>query len=240
MKFLDLKPKGKVVFVGDTHGDLEASKKVINKYLKSGTYICFLGDYVDRGPQSAENADYLIKVKKENPKNLILLQGNHENYMIDHFYPCEFWEKSSSEQRTKYDNIFRAFPLVLSAGGIIALHGALPDINNLEDINKIQDLDKNWKAITWGDIYEGEENNFNTPLGRPLYGKKYFEDVMTILNKKILIRAHDPHAKEKMLNNKCLTIFTSCAYRRERTIAIADFSKKIESIDDLIIENIDN
>ena len=38
----------KVIFVGDTQGDLEASQKVIKDYLKPGNKIVFLGNYVNR------------------------------------------------------------------------------------------------------------------------------------------------------------------------------------------------
>jgi len=240
MKLVELQPKGKFVFVGDTHGDLEASKKVIDKYLKSGTKVIFLGDYVDRGNMSKENVAYLIEVRKKKSEDLILLQGNHENYPICNLSPANFWRSLEVAKMKEYYNIFKEFPLAVSVGNVIALHGALPDINSFEDIDKIKELDKNWMAILWGDFHEGEENNLNTSSGRPLYGCKYFEEVMMRLNKRVLIRGHDPNAKEKMFDNRCLTIFTSSAYTRRRTVAIADFSRKIESINDLVIEDIDN
>lgn len=238
MKLLDLKPEGKVVFVGDTHGDLEASKKVIAKYLSPDTRICLLGDYVDRGPMSEGNVDYLLGVKKENPENLILLQGNHENYPIWHFSPADFWDRLEVDKVTKYHNIFRDFPLVVSVGNLIALHGAPPNISNLGDIEGIEETDNNWAAILWGDLYEGEKDSLTTDSGRPLYGREYFMEIMNRLDKKLLIRSHDPRAKEKMFDGRCLTLFTSCAYGRRRTIAIADFNREIHSVDDLILEEI--
>ncbi len=54
-KLIEIKKAKKVIFVGDTHGDLEASQKVIKDYLKPGNKIVFLGDYVDRGPYLREN-----------------------------------------------------------------------------------------------------------------------------------------------------------------------------------------
>ncbi len=51
---------GKVIFVGDTHGDLEATEKIVHRYLKSDNKLVFLGDYVDRGPASLENINFLI------------------------------------------------------------------------------------------------------------------------------------------------------------------------------------
>ncbi|MFQ6063829.1 MAG: metallophosphoesterase, partial [Methanosarcinales archaeon] len=50
---------GKAVFVGDTHGDFSATKKVISTYLEDNIVV-FLGDYVDRGSQSSENINYLL------------------------------------------------------------------------------------------------------------------------------------------------------------------------------------
>ncbi|HID09015.1 TPA: serine/threonine protein phosphatase, partial [Candidatus Micrarchaeota archaeon] len=41
-----------IVFVGDTHGDSEASEYVISRFLRPDHVIVFLGDYVDRGPDS--------------------------------------------------------------------------------------------------------------------------------------------------------------------------------------------
>lgn len=71
MKLLEFEPKGRFVFVGDTHGDLDASKKVVDKYLRKGTKICFLGDYVDRGSKSMENVSYLLS-KKENSLQIFM------------------------------------------------------------------------------------------------------------------------------------------------------------------------
>ena len=53
----------KAIFVGDTHGDLEATTTVIDKYLKENNQVVFLGDYVDRGPASRENIDFLPSTK---------------------------------------------------------------------------------------------------------------------------------------------------------------------------------
>jgi len=41
-----------------------------------------------------------------------------------------------------------------------------------------------------------------------------------------------------MFDNRCLTIFTSSAYTRERTIAIYDFKKPINTAKDLEIVKI--
>jgi len=237
-KLIEIKNVKRVVFVGDTHGDLEASQKVIEKYLDSQTAIVFLGDYVDRGPFSKENIDFLIQKKKENPKRIYLLQGNHEGYPFLKFSPANFWESLSQKEYQKYVSLFEKFPLIAVTSEIIALHGALPDLKSLEEIEKIKLGDKAWQEITWGDFVDesGDFLGIDPFSGRPSFGRDYFFKIMERFQKKILVRAHDPTAPLFMFENRCLTIFTSSYYQKPRMVAIADLDKKIKTAKDLKIE----
>ncbi|RLJ10141.1 MAG: hypothetical protein DRP15_01030 [Candidatus Aenigmatarchaeota archaeon] len=236
-KLVELPTKGRAVFVGDTHGDLEASQWVVKKYLDEKTILIFLGDYVDRGPKSKENIDFLLRLKEDYPERVFLLMGNHEAYSIVRFYPADFWEGLSSEESSYYTNIFKELPLaVFSYNGVIALHGALPDVNELSDINKIRLGDDNWYKIVWGDFSNNRGEFFGMRGGRPLFGQDYFERVMGSLGTNVLIRSHQPDAPEKMYNNRCLTIFTSSVYKPERTVALLDLESPIRNVDDILIE----
>ena len=104
-KLIKLENFKKVIFVGDTHGDLDASQKVIKDFLRPGNGIVFLGDYVDRGPQSRENLDYLLAEEQKFPEQVYLLQGNHEGYPILEFSPADFWENLSPSDYEKYSLI---------------------------------------------------------------------------------------------------------------------------------------
>jgi protein phosphatase len=237
---IEIKNGKRIIFVGDTHGDLEASQKVIRDYLKEGNKIVFLGDYVDRGPFSKENLDFLMEQKEKHPDQIFLLQGNHEGHRILKFSPAEFWESLSKEEYQKYSQIVESFPLAIVAKGIIALHGALPKIEKLEDFEKIKIGDENWFRICWGDFLDesGEELGIDPFTGRPQFGRDHFFKVMQKINKKILIRSHDPSAPQLMYDECCLTIFTSSAYSKERIIAIADLSKEIKTARNLEIKRI--
>lgn len=239
-RIIKIKKAKEVIFVGDTHGDLEASKKVIKDYLKPGNKIVFLGDYVDRGPASRKNIEFLLKIKSENPDKVFLLQGNHEGYSIFPFSPANFWESLNREDFEKFSKILLNLPLIAIVKDIIALHGALPDLERLENVNKISPGDKSWLQITWGDFVEerGEELGEDPFSGRPKFGRDYFFKLMKRFKKKILIRSHDPSAPQFMFDQKCLTIFTSSAYNKERTVAIFDFEKEIKSARDLEIKRI--
>jgi protein phosphatase len=236
-KLIEIQKAKKVIFVGDTHGDLEASQKVIKDYLKEGNKIVFLGDYVDRGPFSKENLDFLLETKLKNPNQIYLLQGNHEGHRILKFYPAEFWQSLDEKNYKKYSSIVKKFPLAVVTKNIIALHGVLPDVKNLEEINQIKIGSEEWMQIAWGDFSDepGEYLGIDPFSGRPQFGRDYFLKLMERFNKKVLIRSHQPDAPQFMFDDRCLTIFTSSAYKRERTIAILDFEKEIKTAKDLEI-----
>jgi len=239
-KLIEIKKAKKIIFVGDTHGDLEASQKVITNYLKEGNIIVFLGDYVDRGSYSKENIDFLLEIKVKNPKQIYLLQGNHEGHQILKFSPAEFWESLDETDYEKYSSIVKKFPLAVVTDDIIALHGVLPDVKSLAEINKIKLGSEEWRQITWGD-FEDEKGDYlgiDPFTGRPQFGRDYFFKTMDRFNKKVLIRSHQPTSPLFMFDNRCLTIFTSSAYTCERTIAIYDFKKPIKTVKDLEIKRV--
>ena len=265
-ELIEIKKAKKVIFVGDTHGDLEASQKVIKEYLKTRVRqsrakgedetlvsstaenkIVFLGDYVDRGPQSRKNLDFLLEIKAKYPKQIFLLQGNHEGYHVLKFSPAEFWESLSETDFKKYCSIVEKFPLAVVTKDIIALHGVLPDIETSKtvldasrEINKIRLGSKQWQQITWGDFSEeeGEYLGIDIFTGRPKFGRDYFFKLMGRLNKKVLIRSHQPDCPQYIFEDKCLTIFTSSVYHRERTIAVFDFKNEVKTAKDLEIKKI--
>lgn len=238
-RLIRLPSEGKVVFVGDTHGDLDATEQVIHRYLQKPYRIVFLGDYVDRGDSSEENIHYLLQLKLEHPDEIFLLAGNHEGYQVKEFYPVNFWSSLSKNEREAYGIVFSKFPLAATTqNGIMAVHGALPDLTSLEEVGKIELGDENWDRMVWGDFAEEEVNFLGDLWGRPLFGRPYFERMMERYQKQVLVRSHQPHAPLKMFNNRCITIFTSHAYLPTRTVAIADLEREIRNSEDLVLERV--
>jgi predicted phosphodiesterase len=238
-RLIQLPSQGKVVFVGDTHGDLDASQQVIQRYLKKPYRIVFLGDYVDRGSYSEENIQYLLGLKLEHPEEIFLLTGNHEGFMVKEFYPVNFWSSISVKERKKFGILFSRFPFAATAqNGILALHGALPDLKSLEEMDQIEFGNENWDRIVWGDFVENEMDILGDLWGRPQFGRPYFERMMERYEKQALVRSHQPHAPIVMFHNRCVTIFTSHAYLPIRTIVIADLEKEIRDAKNITIERI--
>jgi len=237
-RLVSLPDRGKAIFVGDTHGDIDAAKKVTEKYLNDENIVVFLGDYVDRGDYSQENLIHLLSLKIQYPRNLILLMGNHEGFLVKEFYPANFWLELSQEKREMFNRIFMHFPFAVhSANGVLGLHGALPDLERLEDINNVKPGDGFWNQIVWGDFQDMEGESLGEYVGRPQFGRGYFNRLMARFGKTILVRAHQPNVSANMFGKRCLTLFTSLAYLPFRSIAVLDLSKpRISSLDDVDVE----
>jgi hypothetical protein len=233
---------GKVIFVGDTHGDLEATELIVHRHLKPENKLVFLGDYVDRGPASLDNINFLLEQKIKHPDSLYLLMGNHEGHAVYSFHPADFWEGLDDRLCHLYSQALSMLPLAVSTpNGIIALHGALPDVPRLEDINKIRPGSAEWHQITWGDWQErtGGFLGIDSHTGRPQFGRGWFNKIMNRLGKNVLIRSHQPDAPPTTYGKRCLTIFTSSAYSHyisERTVALVDLRKMVRTVEDIEIE----
>lgn len=237
-RLVTLPNRGQAIFVGDTHGDLDATTKVTDKYLTKNNVIVFLGDYVDRGDHSLENMLHLLTLKVQHPQNLILLMGNHEGFLVKEFYPANFWLELSQERREMFNGTLLRLPFaVQSANGILGLHGALPNVDRLEDINDVVPGDETWNQMVWGDFQDMEGESLGEYVGRPQFGRDYFDRLMSRFEKSVLIRAHQPNVSANMFGKRCLTLFTSFAYLPFRSIALVDLTQpRISSLDDVMVE----
>ncbi len=67
--------------IGDIHGDLDALNVVFERLprLEASDTLLFIGDYVDRGPQSAEVIAFVRKLPTTTPAKVVALRGNHED-----------------------------------------------------------------------------------------------------------------------------------------------------------------
>jgi serine/threonine protein phosphatase 1 len=75
----------KLFAIGDIHGCFQKLKSLMDQipFQKDRDTIVFLGDYIDRGPDSFNVVSYLINLKNK-CKNAVFLKGNHED-MLDGF-----------------------------------------------------------------------------------------------------------------------------------------------------------
>jgi len=201
------------VFVGDTHGDRDATERVLDRFPPSQHVLVFLGDYVDRGPDSPGNLTLLLEAKLAAPDQVFLLMGNHEAWAVTRFSPADFWQALPSEEEKRHGDTLSALPFAAwHPAGILALHGALPDVARIEDIARIELGSADWRKITWGDWADVPGYGLGSLYGRPAFGADYFDEVASRLGINALVRAHQPSAPTFLFADRCLTLFTSRAY----------------------------
>lgn len=66
---------------GDIHGDLAALERTLSLLppLHASDTLVFLGDYLDRGPSSAQVVERVMAMPEHTPARVIALRGNHED-----------------------------------------------------------------------------------------------------------------------------------------------------------------
>lgn len=69
--------------ISDIHGCLKTVRSLIETLIipGKGDTICFLGDYIDRGPESKGVIDYIMSLQSQGYK-IIALKGNHEEFLV--------------------------------------------------------------------------------------------------------------------------------------------------------------
>ena len=72
---------GRTFVVGDIHGDLDALRALVAKMpsLEKGDTLVFLGDYIDRGPHSAQVIEVVRGIQQNAGFEVVCLRGNHED-----------------------------------------------------------------------------------------------------------------------------------------------------------------
>jgi serine/threonine protein phosphatase 1 len=72
---------GRTFAIGDIHGDLAALGKLFERLpeLVAEDTIVFLGDYIDRGPDSAGVVAWVRDLTNRIPSKVVCLRGNHED-----------------------------------------------------------------------------------------------------------------------------------------------------------------
>ena len=72
----------KIFAIGDIHGCAEELESLLSQLpIEKNDTIVFLGDYIDRGPNSKKVIDLILELKKG--QNIVCLMGNHESMAID-------------------------------------------------------------------------------------------------------------------------------------------------------------
>ena len=96
--------------IGDIHGCLKQLTSLLDKifnhfgFNKKNDLLVYLGDYIDRGPNSKNVINHILKLQKEKVKSIFLM-GNHEQIMIDFIFNkinnLRYWLNLGADQTFK-------------------------------------------------------------------------------------------------------------------------------------------
>jgi len=130
----------RVIFVGDTHGAIDVTQTVIDKFFDDADLIVFLGDYVDRGNKSLENLGLIASTLLEDPHRTIMLRGNHESPLTNPYYGFtnEVTEKLGEGSYDKIKEFFQAMPYAVVVNDYLCLHGGIA--KGMEHVSEIASL----------------------------------------------------------------------------------------------------
>ncbi|MCU0592023.1 MAG: serine/threonine protein phosphatase [Desulfobacterales bacterium] len=75
----------RIFAIGDIHGCYDPLVRLLGRVPIDWTRdrLVFMGDYIDRGPQSFEVIEHLIELQKRHPET-VFLKGNHEQMLADY------------------------------------------------------------------------------------------------------------------------------------------------------------
>jgi len=253
-----LPSQGKVIVVGDLHGDLQSLIFILEDsgFMRSSPpareYMIFLGDYGDRGDESVEVYYLILSLKSIFKEKVILLRGNHEGpqdlgvrphdlpYFLRARYADE-WRKTYESLRELFDSLPHS---VIAKGKYLMLHGGLPEgITSVDDIAYAQQHhpDKRYlEQILWSDPGQTPKS-YPSPRGAGrIFGEKITREVLDRLGVKTLIRSHEP-CEGTSLNHKgkVLTLFSRKGvpyFNSQAAYLEIDLSDKAKSGQELVKE----
>lgn len=240
-----LEPSGALMLAGDIHGDFVTACAVVQRFLDSPCdHLVFLGDYVDRAPadvgSSVPAATYLLGLKREIPRHVHLLKGNHEaNYLLP-VAPYEFDREVEAAYPGLYQayvEAFRAMPLMLLASNVFAAHGGILKGHDAATLHRVDKNDPGVvEALTWSDPTAARTMR---GAGDP-YSEEELHAFLDGVDARLFLKGHDYGTLGTAIyGGRCVTLFTSRRYRTRGNggVLIAEIDGPVEDIDDVTVRN---
>ena len=229
-RLVKLPASGVAVIVGDLHGDIQSLVKIVraSKFLEKASknhdiFLVFLGDYGDRGLYSPEVYYVILKLKVAFPENVLLMRGNHEGpddlLPYPHDLPQSLGRKFGKEGPVVYSKVREIFPslynIVVVNNRYVLIHGGVPSkvasIDDLRFAHLKHPMEKHLEEMLWSDPIEEEQGIQPSPRGAgKLFGDSITQNLLKMLNVKILIRGHEPSQEGYKINHngKIITLFS--------------------------------
>ena len=189
--------------IGDVHGCYQELTQLIDRLpLCQDSTLVFLGDYVDRGPQSKQVIDFILELKTM--YHVVALMGNHEDMML------EFLKDPSSSLAGFF----------ILNGGSATLASYLNQDNNYFIPQEHQDF------LAHLPLWYETDSHFFVHAGVPncslasLDQKEHHNDLLWIRKnfhnsqfpwKKVIVHGHTPKAQVEITDRR-INLDTGCVF----------------------------
>jgi hypothetical protein len=216
--FVALPGEGKVLVVGDIHGDAQALRSITLEFLErlekgEKVYLLFLGDYSDRGLKQTEVINIILTLKSNFPENVVLLRGNHELKDIAardgtlFELVNRFGQEKGREVFDSYADLFDKLAVVAAGDETIFLHGA-PPVDGLPKEGFTRLDDQTIIQIIWNDPTLGM--TINSPRGAGyLVNTQAIQGFLKNIGAKRLVRGHEAIDNPQEYGEYIITIFST-------------------------------
>jgi protein phosphatase len=220
-RLVTLPDRGKVIVIGDIHGDLNSLKTIlkltdfINREKENEVYLILLGDYIDRGSKQIEVVLTLLNLLERYPTKIIPLRGNHEGPRnlrpAPHDFPQQLRYYYGELAATLYNDFHMLFEqLYLAAyikNQVLLVHGGIPI--QLQSLKEFQHLErKNMVELLWNDPAP-ISGSIPNPRGiGKLFGHDITDRFLDNIKANILIRGHQYFSKGYKIEGRVVTIFS--------------------------------
>ena len=201
-----------LLVVGDLHGEPGSLEQILDMTPDSSAMV-FLGDYVDRGPDSLKVLKRITDIQLKAPDKVVLLRGNHEDWEMNVRYGFAQEIRSKGQQHilSLIHEWYESLPLMAVFRDILMLHGGppYPLPENMGQLKNISISSSQASHILWSD----PDDELYYPRGGDTraFTKDEFERFIRIADCRYLIRGHQYNPKRgyKVNFGTCLTIFSA-------------------------------
>ena len=227
---MNLKVPDHTIIIGDLHGDLDSLFRILmevkfKEFLSNpNNKMIFLGDYIDRGSDSAGILHVICHLKRKYQDSVVLMAGNHETiekfHFLAHDLPKELDLRYGLRGKFAYEQLLLLFRLfakaVIIENQLLLVHGGLPSSTgraSFFDAIRQENHDA-MEELLWNDPRSDIPNNQDWCDSRRGHGKHFGKNItkkyLNLTKTKVLVRGHEPcHGFRLDHDDMVLTLFSS-------------------------------
>ena len=214
----------RIFAIGDIHGHLVVLDRLLRQLpMESEDTLVFLGDYVDRGPDSKGVLDRVVALKEERGDRLVCLLGNHEDMMLDHWRRTRGgWIDDLHMLKGMSQVMDYGAGFWLSVGGDATVRSYYPDDIDKEHIRFLCGLPIVHEQEAYSFVHAGIRPFGQTSRAEMLWGASGFFADLDMLHGRVLLDTQSTSAPRvvvghtvfdrPMIGPDFIAIDTGCAF----------------------------